>query len=204
VFFQTETILSFKTIASKRRVPRKVQIAHETTVLTPTIVLGIAIALSSGPEVLSEETVLPDVRLFRTHLAPRHMAGVVVVFYDADGTAFVWIALHDRERPVGSKRLDGFRPAIVIVVANLMHQDPVRVLLNEIDLPVEVAVAFDLDDRVPFHPLDEVRGSVAVSIDRDLVFVLADPLHPLIGPTVAPAMSDHAVGASVAGEKRES
>jgi len=154
--------------------------------------------------VISQKRQVAETRLLRTHLAMRHVTGVVVVFHDADGAALVWIALDDRESAVGAKRLDGFRSAIIVVVANLAHQDAVQVLLNKVDLPVEVAVALDLNNLVAFDGLDQIRFPVSVTIDPDLVFVFADPLHPLVGPSIGAAMCDDAVRASVAGEKCES
>jgi len=154
--------------------------------------------------VISQERQSSERWLFRTNLATRHATGSIVVFDDAYRAVLVWIALHNREGAIGAKRLDGFRSAIVVVVPNLAHENAARILLNKIDLPVEVAVALDLDDFAAPDSLDEVGFAVAVGVYRDLVFVFADPHHPLVGPAVASAMSDDTVRASVAGEKCES
>jgi hypothetical protein len=155
-------------------------------------------------EVISQQQQAAERWLLRSHLATRQVAAIVVVFHDAYRAAPFWITLHDRQSAVGAKGFDGLGYSTKVVVPNLAHDNAVRVSLNKIDLPVEVAVALHLDDFVVSDSLDDVGSAVSVGIDRDLVFVLADPGHPLVGPAVAPSMSDDAVRASIAGEKRES
>src|SRR5580704_13809665 len=141
---------------------------------------------------------LEAIRSFAAHFAMRQVTGLVVVLDDADRAALGRIALDDRERAIGTKGLDGFRPAIVVVIANFTHQNPVQVLLNQVGLAIGVAIAFDLDDGVAFDGFDDVRFPIAVGIDRYLVFVFADPQHPLIGSAVGSAMSDDAIRAAIA------
>lgn len=142
--------------------------------------------------------------LLLAHLAARQMTSLVIVFHYVDDTAFAWIALHYRERSVGAKGLDSLRPPVVVVIANLANHNTVVILLDQIDPPVEISVALDLDDSIAFHVFDKVRFPVAVGIDRYLVLIAADAPDPLVGPAVAAAMSDDSVRAPVAGEKCES
>jgi hypothetical protein len=131
--------------------------------------------------------------LLRPRLAARQVAAIVVVFDDAYRAASFRIAFDDRQGAVGAKRLDGFGHAIKVVIANFAHDFPARISLNKVDLPIEVTVALYLHYLVISDSFDDVGFAVAIGIDRDLVFVLVYPRHPLVGTAVARSMSHDTV-----------
>ena len=166
--------------------------------------MALRLRHSVDTDVISRKRQAPERSLLRAQLATRQPTAVVIVFDDGYCAVLVRVPLDNGERAVGAKRLDGFRSAIVVIVANLAHQNAARILLNKIDLPVEVAVALYFDYFVASNSLDEIGFAVTIGIYRDPVFVLADPCQPLVGPAVAPSMTHDAVRTFVAGQKRES
>jgi hypothetical protein len=154
--------------------------------------------------VISRQQLRDQRSLFRTHLATRQAPAVVVVFHHAYRAALCWIPLQDRQRAVGAECLEGFGPAIEIIIANFAHYDAARVLLNKIDFSVEVAVALHFDRFVVSDGLDQIGFTVLIGIDRDLVFVVVDSDRLLVGAPVAPSMSYDPIRPSVAGDKYES
>src|ERR1700683_4049469 len=132
------------------------------------------------------------------------MTCFIIVFDDVDRAAFGGIAFNNREGTIRSEGLHGFRASVIVVVANLTKHDASRVLLHQINFPVEIPIAFDLDNTVALEGLDQVRSSVPVGVNPDTIFVPGDGGDPLIGATIAAAMSNDAVRSTVAGAKRES
>ena len=141
--------------------------------------------------------------LLATYFAARQVPGVVVVLYHIDGTTLGWIAFHERERAVGAEGLDHFRPSIEVVVMDFPHQNSVGVLLHEINLPVEIPIALDLHDLIVAEGPNQVRLSISVGIDLDLIFSGPRASHPLIGLAVGTTMRDDSSLRSLAGEKCE-
>src|SRR4029077_14926671 len=109
--------------------------------------------------------------LFLTHLAANQLAGIVIILDDVDITALLGVVLHDRQLAV-PELLDSFGLAIKIVVVDLAGEYSMRVFLHEIDLAVEISIAFDPDQFLVCVSFDYVRSAVAVSVDCYLVTVL--------------------------------
>jgi len=91
-------------------------------------------------------------------------------------------------------------PGTVIALTALV----LSMLRVAIDLPVDIPVALDHNDSMAFHVLDKIRFPVFVGIDRYLILIAAHAPGPLVGTTLAAAMSSDAVSGSVAGEQCES
>jgi len=141
--------------------------------------------------------------LFLTHLAANQLAGIVIILDDVDITALLGVVLHDRQLAV-PELLDSFGLAIKIVVVDLAGEYSMRVFLHEIDLAVEISIAFDPDQFLVCVGFDYVRSAVAVSIDCYLVTVLVDPVYPLIGASVAASMRNRTLGFSAARDEDKS
>ncbi|MGD0076462.1 MAG: hypothetical protein ABSD31_19330 [Candidatus Binataceae bacterium] len=138
-----------------------------------------------------------------TGFAPDQLARIVIVLDDINIAAFFWISLDDREFAI-SEFFDGLDFAIEVVVMKFADQNSVRVFLNEINLPIKVSVAFDLDQLVVFVRFDNVGPSIAVGIDRDLVVVFVDPVYPLVRASVAATVRHRAIRIPAAGDEAES
>jgi hypothetical protein len=143
-------------------------------------------------------------RLLCVYFTSRHFAGLVVILDDINSAMTARIALDNCQRTVGTKGLHGFGSSIVVVISDLANKNAAYVLLDQIDLAVEVAIALDLDNPITLDGLDQIGFAVAVGVDQCLVFVFAYMLHPLIGAAIPAAMGDGTVRAAVAGKERES
>ena len=122
----------------------------------------------------------------------------IIILDDVDGPAFGRIALDQRQAAVGTEGFNGLGFSVKIIVMNLTLKDAVRVFLNEINLTVVVAIAFDEDELVVVNRFDHVRLAIAIGVYGNLILVRANPADPLIGPAVAIAMSDNEPGIAAA------
>ncbi|HKM99119.1 MAG TPA: hypothetical protein VJX23_01285 [Candidatus Binataceae bacterium] len=109
------------------------------------------------------------------YFATDQLAGIVVILDNVDITSFPRVSLYHREL-AASKRPDGLWLAIEVVIVNLANQNPLRVLLHEIDLAVEIPVAINLDELIVLIGLQNVRAPIAVGVDQNLVLAVIDPI----------------------------
>jgi hypothetical protein len=98
-------------------------------------------------------------RLFLSDLSTNELAGIVVILSDVNVATLLWISLHDRKLAV-PKFFDGFGLAIKILIVNLTNQDSVRVFLNQVDLAIEIPIAFCTSS--------ELVGQLSIGIKRVL------------------------------------
>jgi hypothetical protein len=182
----------------------RLELSSETESLPTRATMALRLRSNTGNQVISLKRLSNGCRLFPAHVASGQMPLFVIVFDYLDSAAFVGITLDDRQRTVGPERLYRFGSPVVVVVANLANHDARPVFLNQIDLAVEVAITTDLDQLVSIDGLDEIRLSVAVGINRDLILLVVAPRYPLVGPAVAVPMRDGAIGRAVTGAQGES
>jgi hypothetical protein len=140
--------------------------------------------------------------LLSANLAARQMAGLVVVLDHHDCTLLARVTLDHRQGSIWAERFHRLRPSIKVIIANLANQNAIGILLDEINFTVEVAVALYLYNFTARDRFNDIRLTVPVGVDQNLILVLADSHDPLIRPTITAPMSYDASGA-LAGGKRE-
>lgn len=140
--------------------------------------------------------------LLFAHVAAHHVASLVVILDHHDGAVFARVTLDHRQGSIWAERFHCLGPSIKVIIANLANQNAIRILLNEIDLTIKIAVALHFYNLITFDRLDDVRLAVTVGVNQNLVLVLADSHDPLIRPTITAPMSYDAPGA-LAGDERE-
>jgi len=110
------------------------------------------------------------------------MTRCIIILKDVDGSPFSGIPLDEGQGAIGTKGFDGLWFSVKIIVTNLTLKNAVRVFLNEINLTVVVAIAFDQDKLVVFDRFNHIGLPIAIGVDSNLVLVRTNPADPLVGP----------------------
>ena len=131
------------------------------------------------------------------------LAGIIVILDDIDVTALLWITLHDRKLAV-PEFFDFLGLAVEIIIMDLADQISVQVNPDKVGVSVEIPIAFNLDHFVVLVGFDNIRPTISVCVDCDLVGVLVDPVYPLVGASVATTVRDCAIGFSTAVDEAKS
>jgi hypothetical protein len=138
----------------------------------------------------------------QARLAPKQLAGVVIVLNDVDESPLARITFDHCQRTIGAKCPDGLRFAIEVVIVDFAYQNSARIFLKEIDLPIEISITFDARELALLVGFDNVRPPVAVSVDGNLVCVLIDPIYPLVRPPVVVTVGNRPIVAAAAGHEK--
>ena len=117
-----------------------------------------------------------------SHDAAGQMARCIIILKDVDGSPFSRVPLDQGQGAIGTEGFDGLWFSVKIIVTNLTLKNAVRVFLNEINLTVVVAIAFDQDKLVVIEGFNHIGLPIAIGVDSNLVLVRTNPADPLVGP----------------------